>query len=303
MQFAPFMIIATFLHFDRYLMKNSLYKIYDWKLADNVPDEIKEYFKDYLSYLQLIIQLKNNDELKVCVGSNMQKLINYISKSGSELEIDTETLKKIDSPNNIGAFVSLKILVEFWSDDIDMRPMYMDGLKILTLSAENRFVTMGDDQFGNIYVKYFVPNTNYSVIITNLNNSEEEIDWLTLLDAYRTLDLTENPKYKGVRFLPVSSDITNIAMKYIIDSHNDDCNCIATQCNGRIAITSKTMLSLSMDSLTIGNLRGGDEKRKNIKEFIIFYNKDMKFIYFINVYKDGKILYSTIQTRANYNPE
>lgn len=300
LEFSPFMIIATFIYFNKWFEDNNIpYDENEWSLAHNVPDQIKKYFNNYINHAPLIEKLNSQHKLNVSVDKNMEKIQSDIAASGSNLKVDTEALQKIDSPNNVGAFVSLNILEEYWPNNIDMKKMYINGLEILTLNAENTFVIMGDDQFGNIFVKYFVPNTDYSVIITYLKNSDEAIEWLTLLDAYRNLNLTENSQYKGVRFLPVSSKINN-CMDYIIDSHTSKFNCIGAQANGIFAVTSKSILSLSIDALTIGSLRGCGEKRKNIDGYIDFYDEDMEFNCFYNVYMNDKLLYSTILTRANY---
>ena len=93
------------------------------------------------------------------------------------------------------ALVHLNISYEGWDYRLGMIKMY-DGVEILTLSCENKYVFMGTDAFGNIWVRYFIPDTSYNVIIAYL---EKDYNYYALVKEYSQVDnltLDLDNKYK-----------------------------------------------------------------------------------------------------------
>ena len=120
--------------------------------------------------------------------------------------------------------------------------------------------------------------------------------------SIKNLTADRDNKFKGVRFLPTESKVKNVSMHTVLGARLNDFISVGNQVSGTLSITGNNMLSLTITSLTMGNLRSaGGPKRQSIDGFVNFFNQEnMDFDYLINVYAGSQLLYNAVHNKKNY---
>lgn len=308
-EFSPIMIIATILSFNAWFKaKNMPFDKCGWIFADKVPDVMKSYISEYIEQSALIDTFLAEKKMKITVDTNIENIQKKATSYDSSFEVDKQTIEKVQKENGgntLCALVNLNILVQYWDDNLGMMKMYENHIEILTLSTKNKYVCMGNDPFGNIWVRYEIPKLpGYTVMITYLKDT---YNYYKLLEAYKNINLTDedsqfkiNEEYKGVRFLPLMKEVNNPCMRAILGAQNGNFTCVGTQVKGHFGVTGKTMLSLSITALTIGTFRSCSSLRNDLKGFVDFFDGEKKTTCLYTVQKDGVTLFSAILNEQNF---
>ena len=301
-EFAVGTIKATIISFNEWFKKRG--RPLDetaWIFPADTPPEILECLKNCHESTQ-ISKLLDKEVLKIVVDTETNTIEKRAAQYNKDFKIDKEAIDKIGSGGDAMLFslVHLNIKYEGWDYRLGMIKMY-DGREILTLSSENKYVFMGTDSFSNIWVRFFIPGTSISVIITYLKNT---YNFYKLVKEYNNPDnliLDTNNKYKGVRFLPLSGKVTNDSMAYMLGVNNDGCSCAGLQVEGVFGVTGDNMLTLNVTALTVMRMRSaGGPKRTNTEGFIDFFDKNQDTNCAIGVYSKKELLHFAVYNESNY---
>ena len=273
-----------------------------WKFPADTPSEILECLENCHESTQ-ISKLLDRKQLKIVVDTETNTIEQRAATFNKDFKIDEESIDKIRSGGDAMLFslVHLNITYEGWDYRLGMIKMY-NGREILTLSTENKYVFMGTDCFNNIWVRFFIPGTSTSVIISYLKNT---YNFYKLVKEYNNLDnliMDENNQYKGVRFLPLSGKVTNDSMGYMLGVNNDGCSCAGVQVEGEFGVTGNSMLTLNVTALAVMTMRSaGGSKRTDLDGFIDFFNSNQRTNCSIGVYSRKELIHFAVYNESNYS--
>ena len=313
-QFAPIMVAATIISFSAWLkaMGKNINED-EWEFNEDMPAALALYIKEYAKYKPLVEKLNNNKMLKITVDTsieNIEKQLNtYKGYNGSDdFTIDHDTIAKNSDSSTLYSLAHLNIEYNDWHHQLEMIKMYERGYTLLTLPTSSPYVFMGTDKFNNIWVRYIIPGKEkFNVSITYLKNKYNYYELTEHYKSIKNLTADRDSKFKGVRFLPTESKVKNVSMHTVLGARLNDFISVGNQVSGTLSITGNNMLSLTITSVTMGNLRSaGGPKRECIDGFVDFFHQNnigrnnMDFNYLINVYAGSKLLYNTIHNKKNY---
>ena len=271
-----------------------------WKFSDEMPKELMECM-EITEASERVTKLLDRKAIKITVDTETDTIEKRAKSYKEDFELDKESIDKLRNGGDAMLFslVHLNITYEGWDARLDMIKMY-DGVEILTLSSENKYVFMGTDTFGNIWVRFFIPGTSYSVMIAYL---EKDYNFYALVKEYsnpNNLILDTKNKFKGARFFPLSGNVTNDSMGYLLGANNDGHTLEGTQVEGKFGVTGASMLTLNVVAVTVMTMRScGGPKRTDTEGFIDFFDefKDTKCM--LAAYSGTKMLHSAVYNEKN----
>ena len=271
-----------------------------WQFSEHMPPELKDCLE--ISHASKHVnKLLDREEIKIVVDTETDTIEKRAKSYNEDFDLDKESIDKLRSGGDamLFALVHLNISYEGWDYRLGMIKMY-DGIEILTLSCENKYVFMGTDAFDNIWVRYFIPDTSYNVIIAYL---EKDYNYYALVKEYSQVDnltLDLDNKYKGVRFFPLSGKVTNDSMGYMLGANNDGHTLEGTQVEGKFGVTGASMMTLNVTAVTVMSMRScGGPKRTDVNGFVDFFNEFKDTNCMLAVYSGKKMLHSAVYNESN----